>query len=187
MIYSVDRRGFYAAGGTLGLFESDPRQGAQPFLNSGDNWFGAADIAAHVKALYPDGLSLHGWEYMTWRLFPFTEPNSRLTFTPNERAIELMFDYVRRASFPELPSRFQSYFGWESLDDARAFAAQSGRPVYRIEADRTVRVDMQWLNLSEQNAIASYHAHKYWSGAATTQPKWEILMLPPVRVVEAVQ
>jgi hypothetical protein len=186
MIYSVDRRGFYAVGGTLGLFKRDPRPGAQPFLNSGDNWFSAADLAAHVEALYPDGLSLHGWEYMTWRLVPFTEPNSRIAFTPNERAIELVFEYVRAASFPKQPSRFQSYFGWESLDEARIIATQSGRPIYRIESDRTVRLDMQWLGLSDQNAIASYQAHKYWSGVATPQPKWEVLMVSPVRVVETI-
>jgi len=69
-VYSVDRRGFYKAGETLGLFEADPRPGAQQFLNSGDKWFSATDIAAHVKTLCPAGLSLQGWEYMTWRLLP---------------------------------------------------------------------------------------------------------------------
>src|SRR5262245_41181293 len=139
--YSVDRRDFYAVGNTLGLFETDPREGAQRFLNSGNNWFTADEIAAHVKALYPEGLSLHGWEYMTWRVLPFTEPNGKVSFTPNERAIELIFEYVRRASFPKQPSRLQSYFGWDSLEEARAFGAQSGRPVYRVEADLTVRLD----------------------------------------------
>jgi len=40
--------------------------------------------------------------------------------------------------------------------------------------------------VNDQNAIASFSAHRYWSGASTPIPKWEFVLNPPVRVIEEV-
>jgi len=39
-------------------------------------------------------------------------------------------------------------------------------------------------SIGVQNAIASLSAHRYWSGAPSDTPRWEILLAPPVRVME---
>src|SRR5690348_12270730 len=60
MLYSVDRSGLYQTGGTLDLWQQDPLPG-RPFWRLPD-WFEADDLRAHVAELFPDGLSLHGWQ-----------------------------------------------------------------------------------------------------------------------------
>ena len=52
------------------------------------------------------------------------------------------------------------------------------------ESDRVFRADAAWLQLSEQNAIASYFAHQYWSGLPTPNPKWELVLDTAVCVLE---
>ena len=176
VFYSADRRGFYTTG-SLALSAKDPRSGAQPFLNSGDGWFTADDIATHVAAQFMDGLSLHGWEWMTWRSQTASGSDGQM-YTHHERAIELLFEYVRRSAFPNCPSRLQSFFAFDNIEDARAFA--DGKPIYKLTADRFFKADQQWLKLSEQNGIASFYAHKYWEGTASPTPRWEYLLVPPI-------
>jgi hypothetical protein len=60
--YSVDRRGFYKVGGTLGLFEADPYR--RPLYGSSEGWYKTSDLQDHLRKLFPGGLSLHGWEWM---------------------------------------------------------------------------------------------------------------------------
>jgi hypothetical protein len=184
LFYSVDRRGFYKAGEFLNLSQSDPRSGAVPFLNSHLNWFTGDDLRQHIRDMFPDGLSLHGWQFTVCHHLISTDQNG-VRYTHNECAIELVFEYARRATFPGCPSRFQSFFAWDSLDAAKAFNKAS-HPIYQLESEASFRADSAWLNLNEQNAIGSYSAHRYWSGAPTPEPKWEYLLKPPVRVVEQV-
>ena len=42
------------------------------------------------------------------------------------------------------------------------------------------------LTLGVQNAIASLSAHRYWSGAPSGTPRWEILLAPPICVMERI-
>jgi len=182
--YSVDRRGFYKVGGTLDLTQTDPRSGATPFLNSHLGWFTPDDLKQHIQRMFPEGLSLHGWQFTVCRHLICTDENG-FKYTHNECAIELAFEYVRRAAFPNCPSRFQSFFAWDSLDAARTFK-QAGQPIYRLECEQSFRADSAWLNLNEQNAIGSYSAHRYWSGVPTPTPKWEFLLKPPVRIIEQI-
>ena len=119
MFYSVDRSGLYQTGGTLDLWQQDPRLG-RPFWRLPD-WFEADDLRAHVAELFPDGLSLHGWQYMVERHDFIRPTNSDALFVNHNMVVELVFEYVRRAVFPSRCSRFQSFFAWESLEMARAF------------------------------------------------------------------
>ena len=56
--------------------------------------------------------------------------------------------------------------------DARAFKKRNGdtHKIFRVESDEVFRADAEWLNLNDQNAIASFSAHRYWSGASTPIP-----------------
>ena len=183
MFYSVDRSGLYQTGGTLDLWQQDPVLG-RPFWRLPD-WFEADDLRAHVAELFPDGLSLHGWQFMVERHDFIRPTNSDALFVNHNMVVELVFEYVRRAVFPSRCSRFQSFFAWESLEMAKAFRKE-GQALYRVESSSIFRADQSWLTLGVQNAIASLSAHRYWSGASSGTPRWEILLAPPVRIMERV-
>src|SRR5688572_10873944 len=70
------------------------------------------ELQEHVSALFPLGVSRHGEEY-------FLRSSSRADVA--SPAIELLLEYVRRANFPSRPSRFASWFGVSSVDEALAF------------------------------------------------------------------
>jgi hypothetical protein len=167
MFYSVDRSGLYQTGGTLDLWQQDPVLG-RPFWRLPD-WFEADDLRTHVAELFPDGLSQHGWQYMVERHDFIRPTNSDALFVNHNMVVELVFEYVRRAVFPSRGSRFQSFFGWESLEMARAFRKE-GQALYRVESSSIFRADQSWLTLGVQNAIASLSAHRYWSGAPIRYP-----------------
>ena len=65
MFYSVDRSGLYQQATHL-IYGSKTRCVGRPFWRLPD-WFEADDLRAHVAELFPDGLSLHGWQYMVER------------------------------------------------------------------------------------------------------------------------
>ena len=79
------------------------------------------EISAFVAQQFPDGLSRHGWDYMTTSVdYVIHRPNQQhyILYVPQ---IELVFELVRRTDFPDRPSRLQSYFAFESLADAQSF------------------------------------------------------------------
>jgi hypothetical protein len=177
--YSVDRRGVYKVGSELTLMRQDPKKRLL-YPNSG--WFRPEELQDNLARLFPEGLSQHGWHYMVEPLDHRFIDGKR--YADHDMSCEIVFEHFRRVDFPKHPSRFQSYFAWEDLEIARAFG--ESRPIYRIEADRVFRADQNWLSLGGQLVRGSLYAGKYWSGAATPQPKWEILLVPPVRVLEVV-
>lgn len=148
-------------------------------------------FAAHADALFPDGVSRHGEQYL------LRGSSSALLVAPN---IELIFEYVRRASFPTMPSRFTSVFGWET--PAAAAVGRSAIPggigpgtaVWLIECAIAQRVDMRLLAIEGSILATSALAHRYWEGGTLGEednapdhvPAWELLMAPPVRVIERV-
>ncbi len=174
-LFSVDRRGLYGAGplvltkNTYPIFrniESTP-------LYTGDA------VDAHVEELFPEGLSIHGWLYATHS----TQVGEGANISA---ALELVFEFVRRSSFPHMPSRMQCFFAFEELDRVVSFASQT-HTVFRVVELRPMdsfRLDMNWLKLAPQTAGLSYFAHQYWSGAASPAPDWEYLLVPPVEVIE---
>ena len=181
--FSLDRRGFYRVGESLGLFQQNPLTNSP--LRSVPNLVAPEDLQRHLEELFPDGLSLHGWAYMSWYTdFLNSQGNQYVNYSST---LELAFEYVRRSSFAECPSRLQCYFAFSSLDEARVFRATSGQanqPIYRLSADRVVQADQVWLRLGNQIAAASFYAYKFWSGAASPTPKWEHMLVPPVQVLE---
>lgn len=178
--YSVDRRGFYRVGEELGLFVENPtshallpvRKDAEP-----------QDLQNHLSIMFSAGLSLHGWSYMTCP-GDFLQSNGQ-NYVPYETTLEIILEYVRRASFPDLPSRLQSYFAFSSLDEARKFSFKNdSKPIYRVVSGSVTRLDQRWLLLGRQGVTASYAAHQYWSGKSTSTPAWEHLLTAPMLVAE---
>ena len=99
MFYSVDRSGLYQTGGTLDLCQQDPVLG-RPFWRLPD-WFEADDLRAHVAELFPDGLSLHGWQFMVERHDFIRPTNSDALFVNHNMVVELVFE-LHLSCRPEL-------------------------------------------------------------------------------------
>lgn len=142
----------------------------------GDSEIKHADIAAHVKEMYPDGLSFHGLGYLlgTYRDSPVVDVE-----------LEMFFDLVRRLRYPDAPSRYQCIFAVDSLDAAMRMAeklnAQAPR-VFKLQSEKAIRVDMRLLR-SDNLPLAKYYlADLYWAGKtpADGAPIWEWLVPCPV-------
>lgn len=160
-LYTVDRLGSLTEGLECTLTRHDDI--SPPFL------------AGHVGQLFPEGVSNHGERY-------FLQNEAKaLIASP---MLELLFEQVRRASFPERPSRFQSMFAVETLEEALQFRSRyGGAAIYAVTADITFRADMSLLNGENSTLVTSWLAHRYWDGkAGPTNAFWEWLMKCPVKV-----
>jgi hypothetical protein len=114
--YSVDKRGSYYAGGSLELLTHDPKR--RPFWRVPGR-FEKKELEDHLVELFPEGLSPHGWRYMLDRYEFIRDPISSDAFVDHTWQVEFTFEMVRRAAFPKMNSRFQSYFAWETLSTQR--------------------------------------------------------------------
>jgi len=142
------------------------------------------ELQDHVDELFPRGVTRHGNEYLLNGGKPAQDVSGN---------IELLFEYVRRARFPNAPSRFESIFGWEDPQAARDFGLRCGQPnaaVWEVESTLgPFRADMRCLTLDGSVLGISYLAERYWSqleAAQVGQPEWELLLTPPVRVLRKI-
>lgn len=166
--YHVDRRDALAAGETV---ELEPIGEAE------------TDDGSVLEALYPDGLSNHGRYYCTQDLYD-QDSDDLWDFS-----CELIFEQVRAAEFPERPSRLQSVFGFRTLQEAEEFAetfVDSPCSIWRVTTDEFFVGDMELVD-AEDYAHGVHQANYYWRGRTfVTDPLWEVLLVPPVEVVEHV-
>jgi len=136
------------------------------------------ELQVHIDSLFPDGVTSHGERYMLKGQTPAKGVNE---------VIELLFDYVRKSHFPSRPSRFQSVFAFENIDQAVSFGNEYGTSdslIWEVESDVAFKADMRLLTLQGSLLGLSYNAHRYWSGISSgNNPVWEYLMVPPVRVL----
>ncbi|MDN8102609.1 DUF2441 domain-containing protein [Burkholderia multivorans] len=168
--FHVDRRAAFVAG-----------QQVQPRtldLNA------VPDLATHFSELFPHGVSAHGYQYL----------NSDVLAGRGEPAIELIWEYVRRAFFPDKPSRFIATCAWQTLQEAVEFRSVTGAPaakVWMLEADAGFIADMNLLHAGSSTLRVSQFAHRYWSGLSwpaingvvTPAPRWEVLLTGAITVV----
>jgi hypothetical protein len=93
------------------------------------------------------------------------------------------------AEFEEAQSRFQSYFAWPSLEDAEQFIRNhrdEGQTIFKVRCDESEQRDM---DLIQTPYIGSglKNARQYWEEEPGSEtPTWEVVMEPPVQVVEQV-
>jgi hypothetical protein len=167
--YHVDRGDELAPGDTLAL-------------ESPGEWRPQVDAA--LSEYYPGGLSHHGRHYSTQHLHG-ADSDDLWDFS-----CEVIFELVRGRRFPERPSRLQSVFGFESPADVEAFLEDFGDPpytVWEVRADRGFRADMNLVDAVDF-ARGLYRADYYWRGETFVEdPLWEVLLVPPVEVVRAVE
>ncbi len=173
IFYSVDRRGRLVAGqqATLAKYSDvTPKE-----------------LSDHVNELFPDGVSPHGSQYL---LSP-PGPGERNALTSR---IEGYTEAVRRAHYPDRPSRFVSMFGSKTLEEALVFRQGFGaptHPIYEVECERWFEADMHLLESGESILMQSHYAHCYWAqrpGAPLPcrPPLWEVLLPLPLTVLRRV-
>jgi hypothetical protein len=170
--YHIDRSGQLRQGDVIGLTrynDIDPE-----------------DLQHHADSLFPEGVSAHGERY-------FLKPETHALEV--NAIIELVFEYVRRSNYPHRPSRFQSFFGFDSKDAAINFRKNYGNSIgdlWEVECDdaQTFKADMNNLTLASSLLVLSYRASCYWEGRPDPDinktPIWEILLQPPISIVKKI-
>lgn len=167
--YHVDRGADFEAGRTIDL---EPPEGDE------------SAAVEPVEALFPGGLSKHGRYYCTQDLYAETDHGLW------DVSCELLFELVRGRRFPDRPSRFQSVYGFEAMRDVERFVDDHVEPpytVWRVSGERSFTADMKLLDV-ETLAHGARQADAYWRGRSYhDRPHWEVLLEPPVDVLERVE
>lgn len=179
--FTVDRNGSCAPGSVIKLIP--PHYNFAHLHNK--NLETSDEIAQTISALFPDGVSPHGHRYLFER-HNYVQ-NMAIPVSP---AIELISELVRRAEFPNRPSRFTSLFGTETLEVAQTFRSKNGQPhhrIFRVSCENSFRADMCLLSLGASNASSLNLARKFWRGEGSQNPHWECLLVPPIAIIEQVE
>jgi hypothetical protein len=163
--YTVDRAGALFDGAVIDIVKHDD--------------ISPKNLQIHVDSLFPNGVSSHGDRY-----FLKNDSHGQIT----SAAIELLFEYVRRANFSGLPSRFESLFACETIEDALKFRSYFGKPsdsIFEVFSDRTsFKGNMALLDNNQTSLVCSYFADEYWNGnqGPLTGCFWEVLLELPVKI-----
>ena len=149
--------------------------------------FDRIDLERLTQQLFPLGLTEHGKTYLLNEYLIVQTAQGPAPVVPHIPMIELIFELVRRVFFPDKPSRLACIFAWEKYDQALEFQKQHGSgTIYRIESESFIRGDMNLLLLGGAGISAIQFALKYWNEGKSPQPRWEYLLIPPVKVIERI-
>jgi len=163
--------------------------------------------------LFPEGLSYHGRKVLTadW----YESPLSTVDITksikkPSIHITEYTFELIRKLKFPNMPSRMTSLFALKSLDDLQYWPelTASEYSIFRLEVDEIPKeVDASFLKsgLSQIFIDNPYHSEdtqfsqafladknwenaiQYWSGEFSNDPRPELLVSLPVKVLDKME
>lgn len=153
--------------------------------------------AATYKA-FPAGISPHGERYLTriFRVDIVDRTGVTHVVADRDTGLELMWDWVRLTGYPHAPSRFQSIFAFETLDDVAEFVTRHGGAGARLWLVETAaegfRADMSLMRAGPMQSCLHW-ADLYWSqqphprtakaGEFFGRTLWEVLLTPPVTVI----
>lgn len=169
--------------------------------------------AGRVFELDANGLSEHGRGYLR-PIARRDENNDESMF--ESALIETIFEYVRQLEFPDMPSRYTCMFGFDPDEPEDQWAHQEsfrGFPVWEVTAWKSHKLDAALLSIysyDERNnlyfnaPLAYKRAQSYWRGESiidfllrqhgpdfaipkNTHPRWELLLVHPVKVLRRVQ
>lgn len=141
-------------------------------------------LQKHLDMLFPDGVSSHGERYFVSSVPAVNFENRNI-----DGLLEIVFEYVRRANFPNKPSRFQSLFAFDSFEQAELFRQRPNNDgvIWEVECDNYFKVDMNLLTANDSILVLSCRANLYWSGKTINEnPFWEYLLSPPISVIKSV-
>lgn len=174
VLYSADRRGRYNASALMEFSSMLP-----PVTDS-------YVVDGFIGAKFDFKIAEHGLRY----LFPRRD----LTGTD---LMELIVELVRQLQFPTKPSRYQSMFACEKIEDANYFRENhrehdGPQPIYEILVGDNTNVhrgDMRLLDLNasaDNAAITFTKAIWYWSGTPSLEPLWEYVVPLPAHIGKVV-
>ncbi len=139
-----------------------------------------------IIKMFNGKLSAHGKTYF-YNQFVYNGSG----FSVHDSAvIEYTYELVRQIHFSKAPSRFQSFFAVESIEDAQKLRNEtfSGHgDIYEVECEDFFKADMKLLYTGICFAGNQILANKYWSGESSDNPLWEILMKEPVRIIRKIE
>jgi hypothetical protein len=167
--YTVDRVGTLSSGTVINITKYDD--------------VNPKALQVHVDSLFPSGVSFHGENYLLKN-----DSHGKISSS----AIELLFEYVRRSNFPEIPSRFECSFACETIEEAKVFRTNFGQPTDRIfevfSEGSYFKGNMVLLENNQTSLVCSYFADEYWKGNQGPNPDcfWEVLLELPVTIGEQV-
>ena len=147
-----------------------------------------SDLENSFKRNYPNGISKHGQTYLFGYPSFVQQSGSRelVHITP---MIEAITEQVRRADFPNLPSRMVSMFACQNKNDAQQFKNNyhiDHANIFEVESDEYFMGDMSLLTIGGQVMNTFELAYKYWSGERSDNPFIEVLLPLPVRIGDLV-
>lgn len=151
-----------------------------------NTFFNNTELIKTIEGYFPNGISRHGESYLSEKIFYWHDNQNNLDFIPYIPSIELVFEIIRRANYPSLPSRLQSIFAFETLEEALKFKSQYSQvdcPIYIVEANKCIKRDMSLLKLGFNISGGITLAEKYWSAQQSENPEWEILLELPVKII----
>jgi len=137
-------------------------------------------LQEHVDSIFSNGFSQHGERYLL--------KGDGTGNTSNNSAIELLFEYIRQSHYPEVTSRFQSFFACETLREAKKFRGEFGKntdKIFEVFTDNNYfKGNMSLLQNDQTSLICSYLGHEYWRGNTVPELEefWEILLDLPVTI-----
>ena len=137
----------------------------------------------HLESLAKQGLSWHGVSYL---VKSFQDP-SRINLFLNE----LYLEHVRWGENIQAPSRLQSFFAWDTYEQALKFAKLNKTYPKICEVEALGNVFKADMNLSRRGGCVD-SALKYWNGemldnSPSYNPVFENLLELPVRVIRVLE
>ncbi|EAA7255178.1 DUF2441 domain-containing protein [Salmonella enterica subsp. enterica serovar Newport] len=170
VLYSADRRGRYNTNALMEFSSIVP--------SVTDSYV----VDSLIGAEFDFKIAEHGLRY----LFPRRDLNGT-------DLMELIVELVRRLQFPTKPSRYQSIFACDKIEDANYFRENhrehdGPQPIYEILVGDNTNIhrgDMRLLDLNpstDNAAIVFTKAIWYWSGIASREPFWEYVIPLPAQI-----
>ena len=145
----------------------------------------------YIKALFPSGkVGMLGKKY--------TYPNYGDSADNHNYIQETIFELVRQKWFPDMPSRFRSFFSLESIEDVKHWLSffvndNATEPIiWEVEVKDVLVLDAYWRDVRNTRtdldpAHSFYAANQYWSKQHYHEsPRLEILSSFPVKVIRKV-
>lgn len=164
LCYHVDRTGNLKPYQTINLFKPniDP-----------------AIFEQTLSELYPEGISEHGSHYLIQSYDGFQRDTST----------EQIFELYRKMYFPDKPTRFQSFFAFPKLEQAKQFYSQFSKfipstQIFKVSVEEQ-KYHIGDMNLLRGDTILQCHqnAIDYWSGKICPSSVLEILIVPPIKIL----
>lgn len=216
--YHVDLFGELEIGDILDLYWP-PRVTPSEFALPPDDSMDPNHDINVLEEVFPEGLSSHGarhalsalvgdetapvqggvslplegeFQAMVAMLFRSQSKDSgfeEFHYEPAPVLFETGMELVRQAHFENQQSRFQSYFGCRTIEEATQYRDQyrggEGK-IVEVECDSFEVRDMDLLEANSFIEILR-DGMRYWEGSqGSDEPTWEVVMEPPIEVVDSV-